>query len=161
MPWTHGTICQLLTLVLCYRLNLGQFFASQQALSSFSVLRLILNSFSRNNCSKILFELTHILAPHWSSEEPCVICAKLLRLSSEPRNLARRCPTPHDIPVATPNQWHQEFGAMIQSVCHTVEKLRDQFALRVLVQEGAPVTLLLFARPDVQSASPPNPIDII
>ena len=119
------------------------------------------NSFSRNNCSKILFELTHILAPHWSSGEPCVICAKLLRLSSEPRNLARRCPTPHDIPVATPNQWHQEFGAMIQSVCHTVEKLRDQFALRVLVQEGAPVTLLLFARPDVQSASPPNPILII
>ena len=32
-----------------------------------------------------------ILAPRRSSEEPCVNCEKLLRLSSEPRNLARRC----------------------------------------------------------------------
>ena len=47
---------------------------------------------------------------------------------------------------------------MIQSASRIVEKLRAQFALRVLVQEGAPVTLFLFVRPDVQSASPQNPI---
>ena len=50
---------------------------------------------------------------------------------------------------------------MIQSASRIVEKLRAQFALRVLVQEGAPVTLFLFVRPDVQSASPQNPILII
>ena len=61
---------------------------------------------------------SHNLAPRWSSEEPCVNYAKLRRLSAEPRNIARRCPTQHDIPVATLNQWHQEFGAMIQSVSH-------------------------------------------
>ena len=51
-------------------------------------------------------------------------CAKLLRLSSEPRNLARRCPTPRDIPVDTLNQWHHEFGAMMQSVNRIIDKLR-------------------------------------
>ena len=70
-------------------------------------------------------------------------------LSSEPRNLGRRCRTPRDIPVDTLNEWHQEFGAMMQSVSRIIDKLR--------AQEGATVTLRLFARPDVQSASPPKP----
>ena len=29
-----------------------------------------------------------------------------------------------DVPVATLNQWHQEFGTMIQSVSRIVDKLR-------------------------------------
>ena len=47
---------------------------------------------------------------------------------------------------------------MIQSFSRIVEKLKAQFDLRVIVQEGAPVTLFPLVRPDVQSASPPNRI---
>ena len=82
-------------------------------------------SFFRNNCSKILFELT-FLHRVGALKSPVSIAISFFVFLLNLSNLARRCPTPDDIPVATLNQWHQEFDAMIQSVSRIVEKLRAQ-----------------------------------
>ena len=61
---------------------------------------------------------THVLEPVWAPAEECACCKKLL--SIEPRNLTRRCPKSHDIPVQTLDFWSQKYDVMLlllQSIC--------------------------------------------
>ena len=63
---------------------------------------------------------THVLEPVWAPAEECACCKKLLNYSIEPRNLTRRCPKSHDIPVQTLDLWSQKYDAMLlllQSIC--------------------------------------------
>ena len=64
------------------------------------------------SCRKLLFSCLYTFL-----EDAYVVLSSTGFRPYPPQNLG-------DVPVATMNQWHQEFGTMIQSVSRIVDKLR-------------------------------------